>query len=101
MKILRQVFQELLVSIKIDVSLLFLGVYVLNHSSQEMQEYCKTCAFAKYPSPFVKSLSPTKNTKSYRADRTEAGNFVYVRKLVRTSFAEAKARCHALKHYQM
>ena len=39
-KTVRQVSQELFVSRKMDVSTLFLGIHVLNHTAQELGKYC-------------------------------------------------------------
>ena len=79
-KVIREVSQELFVSRKVDVSSLFLGVYVLEQTHKDLDRYCRGLAYAAIDNKINKDESPS---------------FVHIQKPALASFAEAKARCAA------
>ena len=82
-KVVREVSQELFVSRKIDVSLLFLGVQVFNRTETEVRKLCNNLSHKK----------PSLNA-AFIGSREDP--FVLIEQPVFASFAEAKARCTAL-----
>ena len=79
-KVVREVSQELFVSRKVDVSSLFLGVYVLEQTQKGLAKYCRGLSYV---------------TLDSRTSGPDLPSFVHIKKPAFASFAEAKARCTA------
>ena len=80
-KVVREVTQELFVSRKLDVSMLFLGVHVLKNTAMDLSKYCQTIGSAPIPSLGVSS--------------TGLSHYLHIGIPKQVSHAEAKARCKA------
>ena len=79
-KVVREVSQELFVSRKIDVSALFLGINVIEHTSNDLSKFCSNLE------------GHIANAKTNLHIKTE---FVHIKYPVEASLAEAQARCEA------
>ena len=97
-KVVREVNQELFVSRKIDVSLLFAGIQVLQKTETEVRKLCKNLPSQ---APII-AASPVqyKDTRVVHVDQTgqpiKKESFVLIDIPTYSSFKEAKARCNAL-----
>ncbi len=100
-KVVREVSQELFVSRRIDVSLLFAGIQVLRKTESEVRKVCdelpRKRIFDATPAPEIKHTVETKvihldsNGKNLQTEQ-----FLALKLPVYASFKEAKARCLAL-----
>ena len=103
-KVVREVDQELFVSRRIDVSLLFAGIQVLKKTETEVRRLCKSLP-ANGPAMTVINQSsatpaPVVETRFVHVDKNGAllnqEPFTLVSQPTYASFKEAKARCMAL-----
>jgi len=96
-KVVREVNQELFVSRKIDASLLFAGIQVLQKTEKEVRKLCKNL-----PSQAPMMATTIQSTETRVVHVDQAGKpvqrepFVLINTPQYSSFKEAKARCIAL-----
>jgi hypothetical protein len=79
-KVVKEVSQELFVSRRIDVSLLFQGIQVLNQTEQGVRKFCDKLPYALMASA---------------GEEIRMAPYVLIEQPNFASFAEAKARCEA------
>ena len=97
-KVVREVNQELFVSRRIDVSLLFTGIHVLKKTEREVR---KLCSNLPSQAPVVApTTAPILETRIVHVDQNGSPinreAFTLVQTPIYASFKEAKARCIAL-----
>ena len=97
-KVVREVNQELFVSRRIDVSLLFAGIQVLKKTESEVRKLCSNLpsqapAAAAAAAPIMETRIVHVNQDGSPINRE---SFILVNTPVYASFKEAKARCMAL-----
>jgi hypothetical protein len=92
-KVVREVNQELFVSRQIDISSLFLGIQVLEHTRDSLSRYCRSLnhTFHNPSTPSI-PLGKTENLDN----KSKESNYTLVRVPYQATFTEAKARCEAL-----
>jgi len=98
-KVVREVSQELFVSRKIDVSSLFLGIQVLEHTQVSLDKFCQglkhqPAAPTKAPETTTTPVSTAVN--AVPRSMSELPNYFLVQNPIMATFPEAKARCEAL-----
>ena len=79
---------------------LCLGIHVLNHTAQEMQEYCRSLAFDKNINNGKIKSNINMSIKKVISPEIRKEEYLYVSRPVRASFAEAGQRCQA-QHMQL
>ena len=97
-KVVREVNQELFVSRRIDVSLLFAGIQVLKKTEMEVR---KLCSNLPSQAPVIApTAAPISETRIVHVDQNGSpinrDSFTLVETPIYASFKEAKARCIAL-----
>ena len=95
-KVVREVNQELFVSRRIDVSLLFAGIQVLKKTESEVRTICNKIPEMKVLAPVASINTPATTARPVEKAPEALPLFVHVEEPQSASFKVAKARCEAL-----
>jgi len=97
-KVVREVSQELFVSRKIEISSLFLGIQVLEHTQSSLDRFCQSLTYTPSQNKALEDSptpAPTAANTAQKAKET-LSNYTLIHSPMIATFPEAKARCEAL-----